>query len=83
MDYVQTLRNFVVETFLFGDGDQLQGDTSFTKKSIMDSTGVLELISFLEETFNIKIEDAEVVPDNLDSLQNLSRFLEQKVSNNT
>jgi len=50
------------------------------EKGIIDSTGMLELIMFLEETYNIKIEDDELVPDNLDSLRNIGAFLSRKVS---
>ena len=79
MDCVATLRDFVVANFLFGDGELLKEDTSFMEKGIVDSTGMLELIMFLEETYNIKIEDDELVPENLDSLQNISRFVSRKV----
>ena len=79
MDYVATVRDFVVANFLFGDGELLKEDTSFMEKGIVDSTGMLELIMFLEETYNIKIEDDELVPENLDSLQNISRFVSRKV----
>jgi acyl carrier protein len=79
MDYVATVRDFVVANFLFGDGELLKEDTSFMEKGIVDSTGMLELIMFLEETYNIKIEDDELVPENLDSLQNISRFVSRKI----
>jgi acyl carrier protein len=79
MDYVATVRDFVVANFLFGDGELLKEDTSFMEKGIVDSTGMLEMIMFLEETYNIKIEDDELVPENLDSLQNISRFVSRKV----
>jgi acyl carrier protein len=79
MDYVATVRDFVVANFLFGDGELLKEDTSFMEKGIVDSTGMLELIMFLEETYNIKIEDDELVPENLDNLQNISRFVSRKL----
>jgi len=79
MDYVATVRDFVVANFLFGDGELLKEDTSFMEKGVVDSTGMLELIMFLEETYNIKIEDDELVPENLDSLQNISRFVSRRI----
>ena len=73
------LREFVVNNFLFGqDEDQLSDHDSFLDKGIIDSTGVLELVSFLEEQYRIKIEDEELVPANLDSINNLARFVEKK-----
>jgi len=79
MDSIDKVRDFVVATFLFGDGDSLKEDTSFMEEGIIDSTGMLELIMFLEETFNIKIEDDELVPENLDNLQNIAGFVGRKV----
>jgi acyl carrier protein len=78
-DHISTVKNFVVETFLFGDGDQLQEDTSFLDDGIIDSTGILELITFLEETYNITIDDDELVPANFDSLANISNYLKRKI----
>jgi len=72
------VRDFVVKNFLFGDGESLKDDTSFIKEGIIDSTGILELIMFLEETYGIEIKDTELVPDNMDSLQNIARFVQKK-----
>lgn len=83
MNYLESVRNFVVENFLFGEGDSLEEDTSFMENGIVDSTGILELVAFLEENYNIKIEDSELVPENLDNLQNVARFLEGKVAGQT
>lgn len=80
MPKIEKLREFVVENFLFGDGVNLKDDTSFLESGIIDSTGFLELITFLEEKYGIQIEDEELVPENMDSLQNVARFLERKVS---
>ena len=79
MDYSSTVRDFIIENFLFGDGDQLQDDTSFLEMGIIDSTGVLELVMFLEETFGMKIQDDELVPENLDNLNNIAAYLERKL----
>jgi len=82
MKYLDTIRHFVVENFPFGDGESLKEDTSFLENGIMDSTGILELVMFLEETYSIKIEDEELVPENLDSIRNIADFLERKLNNN-
>lgn len=75
----QQLREFVVKNFLFGQGeDQLSNHDSFLEKGIVDSTGVLELVVFLEKQYRIKIEDEELIPANLDSIDNLLRFIEKK-----
>jgi acyl carrier protein len=78
--YLKEVREFIVVNFLFGDGELLKEDTSFLEKGIIDSTGILELVLFIEETYNIKIEDDELVPENLDNLQNVARFIDRKVS---
>jgi acyl carrier protein len=74
------LRNFVVENFLFGQSDAKFADdqTSFLGAGIIDSTGVLELVHFLEEQFAIKVLDQELVAENLDSIDNLVRFVSWK-----
>lgn len=82
MEHVQAeLRRFIVDSFLFGqEGDGLLADTSLMGKGIVDSTGVLELITFLEKRYGVQIADEEIVPANLDSISNIARFLERKVS---
>ena len=80
MSHIETIHGFIVENFLFGDGEQLTNETSFLDSGIIDSTGILELITFLEETYNIAIEDDELIPENLDSLNNVVKFIGQKNS---
>jgi len=77
---VKQIRSFIIETFLFGDDSTLQEDTSFIQNGIIDSTGILELINFMENTHNIKIQDDELVPENLDSLKKIGQFLDRKLS---
>ena len=77
---VQQVKSFIVETFLFGDDSILQEDTSFIQDGIIDSTGILELITFIENTYNIKLQDEELVPENLDSLKKIGKFLDHKLS---
>lgn len=81
MSYLETIRKYVIENFLFGDTSLLEDDTSFLEAGIIDSTGILELIQFIEETYDIRIEDEELVPENLDSLMNVAQFLERKLTN--
>ena len=77
----ETIRKFIVDNFLFGEASDLKDHTSFLEEGIIDSTGVLELIEFLEETFDISIGDDEIIPENLDSLDNLENFLSKSVIN--
>jgi acyl carrier protein len=74
----ETVEQYIVDNFRFGDNTRLDADTSFLDEGIIDSTGILELIMFLEETFNIHIEDQELTPENLDSLNNIEHFIQQK-----
>jgi len=82
MDQSSKVRKFIIENFLFGEGDMLTDETSFLESGIIDSTGILELIFFLEETFGMKIEDEELIPENMDSLKKISRFIEHKLGSN-
>ena len=75
MDTRSVIRSFIGETFFvedFADAD------SFLQKGVIDSTGMLELVAFIEERFAIKLDDTELVPQNLDSIDNLCHFLETK-----
>lgn len=80
MDNSSKVREFVVENFLFGDGEELKQETSFMEEGIIDSTGILELVFFLEETFSISVEDDELVPENMDSLRSIAGFIDQKLN---
>jgi acyl carrier protein len=77
---LQKLRSFVIENFLFGEEGKLGNDDSFLESGIIDSTGVLELVRFLEATFSIKVADEELTPDNLDSINKIVSFLQGKLS---
>jgi len=77
----QHLRAFVNETFLFGQGaDALGGDDSLMEQGIIDSTGVLEIVTFIEQQYGIRLADDELMPENLDSLNRLSRFVTRKLA---
>ena len=73
------VRHFIVENLMFGNQRPIGETDSFLESGIIDSTSVLELIEFLEERFEIKIHDDEVVPENLDSIQNVVEFLKRKL----
>lgn len=72
------IRPFIVEKFLFGDGVNFQDDDSLLGKGIIDSTGILSLIAFIEQQFDLRIEDQEIIPDNLDSVNKINAFIERK-----
>jgi len=72
------IREFVIENFLFGDDTGLTDATSFRDEGIVDSTGVLELVAFLETQFSISVEGSEYVPDNLDSIEKIAAFVVRK-----
>lgn len=73
------VRRFIVENFLFGnEAVRFDDMDSFLEKGIIDSTGILELIGFLEESFSIKIEDHELTPENLDSVSKVGVFVHEK-----
>ncbi len=77
----EQVRDFIVANFLFGDAFRMPGEAeSLIEKGIIDSTGILELIGFLESTFDFHVEDAETVPQNLDSVSNLARYISEKKS---
>ena len=73
------VRAYINDSFLMRKrAVALADDTSFLAQGILDSTGVVELVSFLEETYGIHVDDEEMLPENLDSLQALERFVEHK-----
>ena len=77
-DLKQQIREFIVENFLFGEANGLEEETSFLENGIIDSTGILELVTYLEDTFGIEVEDEELVPENLDSIANVVKYLTTK-----
>lgn len=78
-DIVIEIRKFIFENFLFGvENNDLKNDDSFLDQGIIDSTGILELVEWLEDECNIVVEDEELIPENLDSVNNLVAFIETK-----
>jgi len=75
----EIIKSFIIDNFLFGEEEGLEDHTSFLNAGIVDSTGILELVDFLDNEFNIKISDDEILPENLDSINNIVYFLEKKL----
>ena len=72
------IRNFIEENFLFQIGDQnLADDQSLLEAGVVDSTGVLELVAFLEDTFHLQIADKDIIPQNLDTVDSITAFVER------
>jgi acyl carrier protein len=77
----QEIRTFLVENFsLGGDINRLPGNRSLTERGIIDSVGIVEVLTFLETQYDISINDDETVPENIDTIDNMVRFVETKRS---
>ncbi len=78
-DAKTAVKAYISENFLMGQSDiELGDDTSFLEIGLLDSTGVIELVSFLEEEFGIQVEDDEITPENFDTLNRISAYVERK-----
>ncbi|GAB4267281.1 MAG: acyl carrier protein [Candidatus Promineifilaceae bacterium] len=79
MEIKQAIRQFITENFLFStDEFPFDDDASFLEEGVIDSTGTLELVIFLEETFGFEVEDHEIEPDNFDSINKLAAYIARK-----
>ena len=79
MSIEESIRQHIIDNFLLGEASRLASDrVSFLDTGIIDSTGVLELVMFVEETFGFKVEDDELLPENLDSVENLANYIRRK-----
>ena len=78
-DISQRISTFISDNLLLGRSVDIAGTPSFLEAGIIDSTGVLELVQFLEETWGLSVQDEEMVPANLDSLANLEAFVKKKL----
>ena len=78
MEIKEQIRAFVTSNFYVADPAALEDDASLLDRGIIDSTGVLEVIFFIEETFGITVEDSEMLPDNLDSIDRITNFVARK-----
>lgn len=82
-ELAQSIRDYVVENFLFGDDDDFDNDDSFLEKGLLDSTGVLLLVDHLEDTHSIEVESDEITPDNLDSINLIASYVQRKLKEPT
>ena len=81
-EIVDIITQFIKDNFLLGDQyKNLDENISLYEKRIIDSTGILEIVDFIEEKFGIAVEDDELVPDNLDSIMKMSKFVHRKLEN--
>lgn len=79
VDIKEKIKKFIIDNFLLGvTTNNINDDDSFLEKGIIDSTGILELVSFVESTFSFRVEDEELMPDNLDSVNKLVTFIKKK-----
>jgi acyl carrier protein len=79
----EELRQFVIDNFMFGKPYKgFADDDSFIERGIIDSTAVMELVAFLEERYRIKLQDEDLIPDNLDSINSLTRFVASRLPAN-
>ena len=80
MELKKQVRDFVTSNFYVADPKSLEDRTSLLDQGIIDSTGVLEVIMFIESTFGVTVEDAEMLPENLDSIEHIAAFVARKTS---
>jgi len=81
MTIEEQIRQYVADNFMFSDdGYQLSDDVSFLEEGIVDSTGVLELVMFVEETYDVAVRDEEIVPENFDSVSQLAAYVRRKMA---
>lgn len=75
----EQIRAFIAENLLFsGDGYPLKDEESFLESGVVDSLGVLELVTFVEENCAIEVQETEIIPDNFDSVSKLADFIRRK-----
>ena len=81
MDIEQKVRQFIEDNFMFREDRQSLSDgESLIDAGLIDSTGILELVAFLEETFHLRMADADIVPENLDSIRSITAYVKSKVA---
>ncbi|MFP4418878.1 MAG: acyl carrier protein [Chitinispirillaceae bacterium] len=81
IDVRKSIRDFVNRNFLMGTNSvSYQDNDSFLQLGIIDSTGVLELVGYLQDTYGIQVADTDLVPENLDSIENVTSFIQKKRS---
>lgn len=77
-DVKNATRKFLLDNFAMGGGVEIGDETSFMDEHLLDSTGFIELITFVEETFGVTVKDEEMLPENFDSLSNIAAYVARK-----
>jgi acyl carrier protein len=83
-DFKGQIRRFIIDNFLFGDDAGLDDQISFLESGIVDSMGILEIVNFINEEFQVTVADEDLLPENLDSIDNIANYLryrQQAVAN--
>ena len=81
MSIEATLRNYILENYLFtDDNSELDNNASFLDLGIIDSTGIMEVVLFIEEEYGIEVDDEDLLPENLDTINNLVKFISARQS---
>ncbi len=78
MDLKAQIRAFITKNFYVPDGSSIPDEASLLDRGVIDSTGVFEVIGFIEDTFRLTVEDAEMIPENLDSIDRITAYIERK-----
>jgi|SRR5579871_2789098 len=73
------LRHFVIDNFMYGREGNFSDDDSFLDMGVIDSTGMLELVGFIENKYGITVEDIDLIPENLDSISRVAQFVNRKI----
>jgi acyl carrier protein len=80
-NYAARVKEYIIDNFLFGvDGDALGEDDSFLQNGIIDSTGIVEVVAWIEETYGVKVRDMDLLPENFDSVNQLAAYIGRNVS---
>ncbi len=82
MEVSDIIKEFIIDNFLFGETNHFDGNTDLFDKGIIDSTGIIELVGFIEKTFNITIDDEELIIDNFSTLNRITQYLQSKTISN-
>ena len=81
IDLIGEVKNYICEAMLMGTADQsIEADESLLQRGVLDSTGVLELVEFLQDRFGISVDDDEITPENMDSLNSIAAYLRRKLA---
>ncbi len=79
MGVSEQIKEFIIDNFLFGESNHFDENTNFFEKGILDSTGIIELVSFIEQTYNITVDDDELITENFSSLIRITTYIQSKV----